>query len=85
MSITLDIPEDIHEALHVPPGEAEKRLKLELAVALYARRVLSQGKAAELAGMDWFDFNSALADRAIPMHYGQKELEEDLAYARSCQ
>jgi predicted HTH domain antitoxin len=85
MSITLDLPHNIHEALHVSPAEAELRLKLELAVALYAQKALSQGKAAELAGMDWFDFNDVLAARGIPMHYGQKELEEDLAYARSCQ
>lgn len=85
MSITLEIPNNIHEALHVTPAETEKRLKLELAVALYAQKALSQGKAAELAGLDWFDFNEVLAERAIPMHYGQKELEEDLAYARSFQ
>lgn len=85
MSITLEIPNNIHEALHVSPAEAEKRLKLELAVALYAQNLLSQGKAAELAGMDWFDFNDVLAERDIPMHYGQKELEEDLAYGRSHQ
>jgi predicted HTH domain antitoxin len=85
MSITLDIPNNIHEALHVSPAEAEKRLKLELAVALYAQKALSQGKAAELAGMTWLDFNNVLAERNIPMHYGQKELEEDLAYARSRQ
>ncbi|MEO7300253.1 MAG: UPF0175 family protein [Verrucomicrobiota bacterium] len=85
MSITLDIPNNIHEALQIPPAETEQRLKLELAVALYAQKKLSQGKAAELAGMDWFDFNDVLAERDIPMHYGQKELEEDLAYGRSCQ
>jgi predicted HTH domain antitoxin len=85
MSITLDIPNNIHEALHVTPAEAEQRLKLELAVALYAQKALSQGKAAELAGLDWFDFNDVLAARGIPMHYGQKELEEDLVYARSGQ
>jgi predicted HTH domain antitoxin len=85
MSITLDIPNNIHEALHVSPADAEKRLKLELAVALYTQRALSQGKAAELAGMAWFDFNNVLAERGIPMHYGQKELEEDSAYARSRQ
>jgi predicted HTH domain antitoxin len=85
MSITLDIPNNIHEALHVTPAEAEARLKLELAVSLYAQQALSQGKAAELAGLDWFDFNDVLAARGIPMHYGQKELDEDLAYARSCQ
>jgi len=85
MSITLDIPNNLHKALHLSPAETEKRLKLELAVSLYAQKLLSQGKAAELAGMSWFDFNDVLAERGIPMHYGQKELEEDLAYARSCQ
>jgi predicted HTH domain antitoxin len=85
MSITLDIPSNIHEALHVNPAETEKRLKLELAVALYAQQMLGLGKAAELAGLDRFDMNEVLAQRGIPMHYGQKELEEDLAYARSCQ
>ena len=80
MSITLDIPNNIHEALHIPPAETEKRLKLELAVALYAQKKLSRGKAAELAGLDWFDFNDVLAARDIPMHYGEKELAEDLAY-----
>jgi predicted HTH domain antitoxin len=85
MSITLDLPNNIHEALHVTPAEAEPRLKLELAVALYAQKALSQGKAAELAGLNWFDFNDVLAARGIPMHYGQKELAEDLAYVRSCQ
>ena len=85
MSITLDIPNNIHEALHVKPAEAEPRLKLELAVALYAQNALGLGKAAELAGMSRLDLNDILAERGIPMHYGQKELDEDLAYARSRQ
>lgn len=85
MSITLDIPNNIHEALHVSPAETERRLKLELAVTLYAQSVLGLGKAAELAGMSRMDFNDVLAERKIPMHYGQNELEEDLAYARGCQ
>lgn len=85
MSITLDIPENIHEALHVTRAEAEARLKLELAVSLYAQNALGLGKAAELAGMSRLGLNDVLAARGIPMHYGQKELEEDLAYACSCQ
>lgn len=85
MSITLDIPNNIHEALHVTPAEAAARLKLELAVSLYAQNALGLGKAAEVAGLSRLDFNDVLAGRNIPMHYGQKELDEDLAYARSCQ
>lgn len=85
MSITLDIPENIHEALHVSRAETEKRLKLELAVSLYAQRTLSLGKAAEVAGLGLLDFNDVLAERKIPMHYGEKELAEDIAYARGHQ
>jgi predicted HTH domain antitoxin len=85
MSITLDIPNDIFTALHLSPAEAEQRMKLELAISLYAQNLLSQGKAAELAGVDWFAFNDVLAKRGIPLPYGRKELEEDLAYARSSQ
>jgi predicted HTH domain antitoxin len=85
MSITLDIPNNIHEALHVTPAEAEAQLKLELAVSLYAQNALGLGKAAELAGMSWLDLNDILAERGIPMHYGEKELAEDIAYARGHQ
>jgi len=85
MSITLDLPNNIHEALHISAAETESRLKLELAISLYAQNALGLGKAAELAGMNRFDFNDVLAERGIPMHYGQKELEEDMAYARGHQ
>ena len=85
MSITLEIPNNIHEALHVSPAEAKQRLKLELAVALYAQNALGLGKAAQLASLSRLDFNDVLAERKIPMHYSQQELEEDLAYARSRQ
>jgi predicted HTH domain antitoxin len=54
-------------------------------VALYAQNVLSLGKAAELAGVSRLDLNDILAERGIPMHYGQKDIEEDLAHARGCQ
>ena len=80
MSITLDIPNNIHEALHVSPAEAEKRLKLELAISLYAQKALDLGKAAQLAGISRLYLNDVLAERGIPMHYGEKELAEDLAY-----
>jgi predicted HTH domain antitoxin len=85
MSIMLDVPNNIHEALHVSHAEAEARLKLELAVSLYTQKALSLGKAAELADMGLLDFNDILAERRIPMDYGEKELAEDIAYARGHQ
>ena len=85
MSITLDLPDNIHETLHVAPAAAGQRLKLGLAVALYAQNALGLGKAAELAGLSRLELNDILGGRGIPMHYGPAELAEDLAYARGCQ
>ena len=82
MSLTLDIPDNLHLTLGIPRDQLEKRLQLELAVALYAQNLISTGKAAEVAGLDRFAMNDILAERNIPMHYGQKELDEDMAYAR---
>jgi len=85
MGITLDIPDNLHLRLGIPRDQLEKRLQLELAVTLYAQNLVSTGKAAEIAGLNWFAMNDILAERNIPMHYGQKELDEDLAYARGVQ
>lgn len=38
--LTLDIPPDVADALRYPPDEAERELRKELALALYARRAL---------------------------------------------
>jgi predicted HTH domain antitoxin len=84
MNVTLEIPDDVSQAMRVPPPELEARLRLELATALYAQQVLSLGKTAQLAGLTRFEMNSVLARRGLPMHYSAQELAEDLAYARSC-
>lgn len=81
MSISLSIPDSVARSLRLPEGEAEQRLRQELALALYARDLLSLGKAAELAGISRFVFSDLLTQRNIPRHYGEEELAEDLKYA----
>jgi len=81
MSITLHIPDSVARSLRIPEGEAEQRLRQELAVALYARGLLSLGKASELAGTSRFLFSDFLTQRNIPRHYAEEELAEDLKYA----
>ena len=56
MNITLHIADSIARSLRIPEGEGEQRLLQELAVALYARGLLSFGKASELAGTSRFLF-----------------------------
>jgi len=81
MMITLHIPDSIARSLRIPEGEAEERLRQELAIALYAQHLLSFGKASELAGQDRFRFADVVTQRGIPRHYGPDELTEDLTYA----
>ncbi|MBI1792553.1 MAG: UPF0175 family protein [Acidobacteria bacterium] len=81
MSITLHIPDSVARSLRIPEGEAEQRLRQELTVALYARGLLSVGKASELAGTRRFLFADILTQRDIARHYGKEELAEDLTYA----
>ncbi len=49
--MVLEIPDEAVEAMHLPTAEVEAELKKELAVALYARRLLSIGKSVEWAGV----------------------------------
>jgi predicted HTH domain antitoxin len=81
MNITLHIPDSIARSLRVPEAEAEQRVRQELAAALYARSLLSFGKASELAGVSRFAFSEIVAERQIPRHYGPEELNEDAGYA----
>ena len=81
MNITLQIPESIARSLRIPEAEAEQRVREELAAALYARGLLSFGKASDLAGAGRFAFSDVVAQRGIHRHYGQQELNEDAAYA----
>ena len=81
----LEIPDEVSQAMGLPPAEVEPRLRLELAVSLYAQRILGLGKAAELAGLSRWQLNAVLAERNVLMHYTETELAEDLAYGRGNQ
>lgn len=78
MSLVLEVPDEIARALRVPEAERKRRAEIELACALYAQGLLSNGKAAQLAGMSRSRFGEELAARNIPRHYLEKHLRQDL-------
>jgi len=82
MALHLDIPESIARSIRLPGPEVVPRLRAELAVALYARGILSFGKASELAEVSRYVFADLVAERAIARHYTENELAQDLDYAR---
>jgi predicted HTH domain antitoxin len=82
MTLQLDIPDSVVQALRLPAAEQAQRLKTELAVSLYAQGILSFGKARELAELSAYEFGRLLGQRKIPRHYIADDLKDDLAYAR---
>jgi predicted HTH domain antitoxin len=78
---TLKIPEEVINALRMPPDDVESELYKELALALYQRGILSSSKASTLSGLNRQQFEDLLGERKILRHYGESELEEDLKYA----
>ncbi len=85
LKLILKIPESIVDALRLPREEVEGELQKELALALYQRGVLSSGEASVLAGLTRWEFEELLGQRRIRRHYTEKNLEEDIEYARSHQ
>jgi len=70
----IEIPEDILDSARLTLAEAKR----ELALALYAQRRLSAGKARSLAGLSLWEFRQLTASRNIPVQFDEDELAEDL-------
>ena len=78
---TLEIDDEVYEALQLPEGEREDTLKKELAVSLYARDFLSFGKARSLTGLSKHEFYDLLGNGKTTRHYDEPELAEDIEYS----
>lgn len=78
---TIEIDDEVYDALQLPAGDRVQAVKEELAISLYAREILSFGKARMLADLSKRDFHELLGERKIPRHYTEAELEEDRRYA----
>ena len=69
----MEIPSDVLESARMTVPEA----KLELAIALFATRRLSLGKAAELAVLPVAQFQLHLGARQLGPHYEVADAQED--------
>ena len=79
-TITINLPETAFAALHKAPEEFAREMRVAAAVKWYELGELSQGKAAEVAGLTRSEFITALARfKVSPLHYGTEELAEELA------
>ncbi len=81
-TIELTVPDEVFAALRRAPEELAGELRLAAAIFWYSRGMLSQERAAQLAGLDRKDFILALAREGVDafvvdMRSLRKELADD--------
>ena len=78
--IEIDLPQDIIFAMRglEKPEELKNRLKMALALLLFQERVISLGKATELAGMSRVKFMDVLKEHDIFAYdYSKEDFKKD--------
>ena len=68
------ISDEVLTAAHI----SEPELRQELALTLFQQERLTLAQASRLAEISQLAFQSLLAERQIPIHYGVQEFREDL-------
>lgn len=76
--MTILISDDILQAQNLD----ERSLRIEVAVILYDREILSLGLAAQMANLDRMQFQQALSERNVPIKYRSEDLMLDLQTLR---
>ena len=81
-TVSLEIPTTTFAALGESPNEFVSEMRIAAAVKWYELGKLSQGKAAEVAGLSRSAFIEALSRfKVSPIQYTEKELSDELTDA----
>lgn len=64
-TVTVDLPDSAFSSIRRPPDEFAKEMRLAAAIHWYSRGDISQGSAAEIAGLGRRDFLAALSRAGV--------------------
>ena len=78
VQLTIELPEDAFSALRASPADFVKEMRLAAAVKWYEMEMISQSKAAEVAGISREEFLLALNRYMVsPFQTTEQELVEE--------
>ena len=78
-TVTLELPDDAFSALRASPEEFGQELRLAAAIKWFEMERISQGKAAELAGLSRAAFIEALSRYGVsPIQGTPEDLEREV-------
>ena len=85
--LQIRLPHDVAVAIRARGGQGpsdEERIRVPLAIGLFARGTISLAKAASLAGMTRYTFAILLKDVGLPAReYTKADYDEDMAFVAS--
>jgi predicted HTH domain antitoxin len=78
-TVTIEVPDDVFSTLRRSPDEFARDLLRAAAIQWYSQGLISQGKAAEIAGLSRTDFLYSLAHAKVDaFQISEEELKEEV-------